>query len=95
MTRILGAIATLICVGGCASSATISQSPAWAPECSQVGCVEVGPGANAPTGAELSFSVCVGAVRTTYRYTRQLSGWLLVSRASVADPRCLSESRPN
>ncbi len=93
--RILGAVATLICLVGCASSPGISQGPTWAPECAQVGCIEAGPGANAPIDAELSFSMCVGAGRSTYRYTRQSSGWLLVSRASVADPSCLTESRPN
>jgi hypothetical protein len=95
VTKFLGAMAMLIFMVGCASSPGISQSPEWVPECNQVGCVEAGPGANAPNNAELTFSMCIGEGRSTYRYTRQSSGWLLVSRDSVADKSCVAESRPN
>jgi hypothetical protein len=95
VTRFLGPLAMLVLVVGCASSPSLSDGAAWAPECTQVGCLETGLGENAPVGAELSFSTCTEQVRSAYRYIRESAGWVLVSRSSQADASCVVAVRPN
>ena len=82
-----------IMAAGCA---TKGHTPsAWAPTCSQVGCVEHGLAGQAPVGAELTFSQCAGEGISTFRYVREASGWVLAARSSRTDPACLAAGRPN